>query len=277
MSAATDTAAAPDAAAPESDELTPRAEEQQAVPAIDETLQARIGLMITPAIFAVLLIAFVYVWTTTTFDATVSRILDPARLFTQFREHLFITFWSTVFVIGIAIPAGIALTRPALRRFAPPVLTLASSGQAIPAYGLIVLFLVLLGQGTRTAIVALTVFALIPVLRNTMVGLDQVDKPTIEAARGMGLAKRQVLRRIELPLAVPVILAGVRTALIINVGMAALAFLIGGGALGVTINSALKLNRPVAVFIGGALVALLALAIDFIAALAERYLRPKGI
>ncbi|CAN5849567.1 ABC transporter permease [soil metagenome] len=272
MSTATDTAPAPEAP-----EVTSRAEEHQAVPAIDETLQARIGLMITPAIFAVLLIALVYVWATTQFDATMGRILNPARLVSQFREQLFITFWSTVFVIGIAIPLGIALTRPALRRFAPPVLTLASSGQAIPAYGLIVLFLVLLGQGTRTAIVALTVFALIPVLRNTMVGLDQVDKPTIEAARGMGLSQMQVLRRIELPLAVPVILAGVRTALIINVGMATLAFLIGGGGLGVTINSSLKLNRPVAVFIGGALVALLALAIDFTAALAERYLRPKGI
>jgi osmoprotectant transport system permease protein len=93
----------------------------------------------------------------------------------------------------------------------------------------------------------------------------------------MGMSKGQALRGIELPLAVPVILAGVRTALIINVGMAALVFLIGGGALGETINSALKLQRDVAVFIGGALVALLALAIDFLAALAERYLRPKGI
>ncbi|MBW3603518.1 MAG: ABC transporter permease [Actinobacteria bacterium] len=233
--------------------------------------------MITPAFFLLLLIGLVYAWTTTEFDPTTARILGFEGLVDKFGEHLFITFWSTVFVVGIAIPLGIALTRPRLRGIAPLVVTFASSGQAIPAYGLIVLFLVLLGQGTRTAIAALTVFALIPVLRNTMVGLDQVDKPTIEAARGMGLSKWQVLRQIELPLAVPVILAGVRTALIINVGMAALVFLIGGGALGETINSALKLNRPVAVFIGGALVALLALAIDFIAALAERYLRPKGI
>lgn len=275
MSTATDTKAGPEETAPE--EITPRAEEQEVVPAIDENLQARIGLMITPAFFLLLLIGLIYAWTTTDFDPTTARILGVEGLIDQFREHMFITFWSTVFVVGIAIPLGIALTRPRLRGIAPVVVTFASSGQAIPAYGLIVLFLVLLGQGTRTAIVALTVFALIPVLRNTMVGLDQVDKPTIEAARGMGLSKWQVLRRIELPLAVPVILAGVRTALIINVGMAALVFLIGGGALGETINSALKLNRPVAVFIGGALVALLALAIDFLAALAERYLRPKGI
>lgn len=110
-----------------------------------------------------------------------------------------------------------------------------------------------------------------------MVGLDQVDKPTIEAARGMGMSKWNVLREIELPLAVPVILAGVRTALVINVGMAALVFLIGAGGLGQTINSGLKLRDDIATFIGAALVALLALAIDFLAALAERYLRPKGV
>lgn len=128
-----------------------------------------------------------------------------------------------------------------------------------------------------TAVIALTVFAILPVLRNTMVGLDQVDTATVEAARGMGMSKRQTLLGIELPLSVPVILAGVRTALVINVGMAALVFLIGAGGLGETINSGLKLQRNTAIFVGAALVAMLALVIDFLAALAERYLRPKGI
>lgn len=271
MSAAVDTSTTPDT----TERPTPDA------PTIDpqrrELLQRRISLLITPTAFLLLFALLAYVWTTTEFEGSTARILAVDGLVRQFQRHLYITFWSTVLVIAIAIPLGIALTRPALRRYAPPVLTLASSAQAIPAYGLLILFLILLGSGVNTAIVAFTVFAIIPVLRNTMVGLDQVDKPTIEAARGMGLSRWQVLRQIELPLAVPVILAGVRTALIINVGMAALAFLIGGGGLGETINSALKLNRPVAVFVGGALVALLALAIDFLASLAERYLRPKGV
>lgn len=93
----------------------------------------------------------------------------------------------------------------------------------------------------------------------------------------MGLSKRQALLDIELPLAVPVILAGVRTALVINVGMATLAFLIGGGGLGEPIGAGLQLDRPAAVFIAGGLVASLALLIDFGAALAERYLKPEGI
>jgi osmoprotectant transport system permease protein len=164
-----------------------------------------------------------------------------------------------------------------MRKYSGPVLSVANAGQAIPAYGLLILFLAALSPGPTVAIIGLTVYAILPVLRNTMVGLDQVDRSVIEAGRGMGMSKRQALFGIELPLAVPVILAGVRTALVINVGTAALAFLVGGGGLGVAINSGLKLQRDTAVFIAGALVAMLALVVDFVAALVERYLRPKGI
>jgi len=93
----------------------------------------------------------------------------------------------------------------------------------------------------------------------------------------MGMTKRQALRRIELPLAVPVILAGVRTALIINVGMATLAFLIGGGGLGITINSGLKLQQDPVLLVGTGLVAIVALTVDWIGAVVERVLRPKGL
>ena len=93
----------------------------------------------------------------------------------------------------------------------------------------------------------------------------------------MGMTGFQSLTKIELPLAVPIIIAGIRTATVINVGMASLAFLIGGGGLGETINAGLKLNRPTAIFIGAVLVALLALIFDFLGGLAQRYLRPKGL
>ena len=108
-------------------------------------------------------------------------------------------------------------------------------------------------------------------------GLEQVDQAVIEAGRGMGYTKRQVLFEIELPLAVPVIIAGIRTAIVINIGMAALAFLVGGGGLGETINSGLKLDRNPAILIGAVLVAILALVFDFLGALAQRYLKPKGM
>lgn len=200
------------------------------------------------------------------------------KLWPQMVEHLEIAFWSTLFVVLIAIPIGILLTRPAFRRAAPAILTVANSGQALPAYGLLVLFLILTRQQNQTTVIAaLVLYALLPVLRNTMVGLDAVERSILEAGKGMGMTRLQVLGRIEMPLAVPVIIAGVRTAMILNIGMATLAFLIGGGGLGITINSGLKLNQDEVLIVGAWLVALVALTFDWVGAVAERYLRPKGI
>ncbi len=192
-------------------------------------------------------------------------------------EQVTIAFWSTLIVVLIAVPAGILLTRPRFRRFGPGVLSVANIGQALPAYGLLVIFLVILGQGLTTVVWALVLFALLPVLRNTMVGLDGVDRSTIEAGRGMGMTKWQALVQIELPLAVPVIVAGVRTAMIINIGMATLAVLIGGGGLGVTIYSGLKLQQDPVLIVGAGLVAIIALTFDWLGAVAERYLKPRGL
>lgn len=199
------------------------------------------------------------------------------KLWPQIGQHLSISFWSTAFVIVIAVPLGVVLTRPAFRRVGPYIVTVANAGQALPAYGLLVLFLSLLGQGARTAIWALVFYAILPVLRNTMVGLDNVDRTLIEAGRGMGMTRWRALTRIELPLAVPVILAGIRVAMILNIGMATLAFLIGGGGLGVTIVAGLKLQQDPVLIVAGTLVAIVALTFDWVGAVAERYLRPRGI
>lgn len=200
-----------------------------------------------------------------------------SKLWPQTVEHLTIAFWATFLVILIAVPLGVVLTRPRLRRISPYVLAVANSGQALPAYGLLILFLILLGQGTTAVVWALVVYALLPVLRNTMVGLDGVDRSTIEAGRGMGMTRWQALTRIELPLSVPVIVAGVRTATIINIGMAALAFVIGGGGLGITINSGLALQQDSVLLVGAGMVAIIALTFDWFGALAERFLKPRGL
>jgi osmoprotectant transport system permease protein len=199
------------------------------------------------------------------------------KLWPQTVEHLQIAFWSTLLVLVIAIPLGIMLTRPALRRIGPYIIGVANSGQALPAYGLLVLFVGLLGLGSTAVIWALVVYAILPVLRNTMVGLDNVDRAIIEAGRGMGMTRLQVLTRIEMPLAVPVILAGVRVAMILNIGMATLAFIIGGGGLGVTINTGLELQQNSVLIVGAVLVAIVALTFDWVGAVAERYLRPRGL
>ena len=199
------------------------------------------------------------------------------KLWPQLREHLTIAFWSTVLVVLIAVPLGIALTRAPLRRYGPAFISTANAGQALPAYGLLIIFLSMMGQGLVTVTLALVLYALLPILRNTMVGLDGVDRGIIEAGRGMGMTRTQVLTRIELPLAVPVIIAGARVATILNIGMATLAFLIGGGGLGVTISVGLKLQQDEVLLVGSSLVAILALTFDWVGAVAERYLRPRGL
>ena len=199
------------------------------------------------------------------------------KLWPQTVDMFTIAFWSTVLVVAIAVPLGIGLTRPSMRRYAPGVLAVANAGQALPAYGLLVIFLILLGQGLSTVVWALVLYALLPVLRNTMVGLDNVDRSIIEAGRGMGMSKRRTLMNIELPLAVPVIIAGIRTAMTINIGMATLAFLIGGGGLGITISSGLKLQQNPVLLVGAGMVAIIALTFDWIGALMERFLRPRGL
>lgn len=207
-----------------------------------------------------------------------TRALDwEGKLRPQLEQHISISLWATLLTIAIAVPLGILLTRPAYRRFSHPILTVATSGQAVPAFGLIVLAFAWLGTGPWTTIWALVFFTILPVLRNTMVGLDQVDESVIEAGRGVGLTRIQVLLQIELPLAVPVILAGVRTALVITVGMAALAYLIGGGGLGVTIGAGIQLSRNLVIITGAGLTALVAITVDWVAALIEKAMRPSGL
>jgi osmoprotectant transport system permease protein len=231
-------------------------------------------------------------------DSAERSALDwGSKLWPQLTTHLSMSVWSTAIVLVVAVPLGVLLTRPTFRRVrgevsqstlpwplgpllqrvSPGVLTVANVGQALPAYGLFILFYAWQGTGFRTAVTALVVFALLPVLRNTMVGIEQVDPAVIEAGRGMGMSRLRVLLRIELPLSVPIILAGVRTALVINAGMAALAFLVGGGGLGITINSGLKLRRDLITLTGAGMVAILALTIDWLAAVIERILRPRGL
>ncbi|MCF8531106.1 MAG: ABC transporter permease [Candidatus Nanopelagicales bacterium] len=237
----------------------------------------QLDLIVTPIFFSLLAILLTVVWIYSDFDRTTASILEPSRLWSQFQQQIYLALWSTALVIVVAIPLGILVTREGAPRLKNNLVSMLGLGQAIPAYGLIVLFFVAFGQGTVTVVLALATFALLPVLRNTIVGLEQVDQSVIEAGKGMGLTSVQRLKKIELPLAVPVIMAGIRTATVINVGMATLAYLIGGGGLGETIAAGLKNGRPTAIFVGAVLVALIALVLDFLGGLAQRYLRPKGL
>ncbi|MGI8648993.1 MAG: ABC transporter permease [Rubrobacter sp.] len=211
-------------------------------------------------------------------DSIEQRSLNARVIFDRTFEHLRITAVATVLVVVLAISAGVILTRPAMRKVAPYIIAVASTGQALPSIGIIVLLAVLFGAiGFRAAVIALLITAFLPILRNTMVGINQVDRSVIESGRGMGMTKRAVLFRIELPLAVPIMLAGIRTALIIVVGTAALATFINAGGLGDIINTGIKTSRNPILITGAVLTAVLALSVDYIAGIAEDIFRPKGL
>jgi osmoprotectant transport system ATP-binding protein len=237
----------------------------------------RAGMSVRPVLLGVVLL-LLYLWVQAqTLDTIETRTLDPARLRVDLWQHVKLSLVATALTIAIAVPLGVLLTRSFARWIKPIGLGLGNFGQAIPSIGLIVLLALWLGIGFWTAAIGLVAYATLPILRNTIVGLDGVDPALKEAARGMGMSRLAVLRRVELPLAVPVILAGVRTALVLTVATATLATFIDAGGLGGGLISGIKLNRPVITVTFGVLAAVLALFADWVGGVAEEVLRPRGI
>lgn len=212
----------------------------------------------------------------TPLDSIERRLITTQTVVDSTIGHVRLVAVSTLLVVGIAVPLGILLTRPAARWAAPAVLGVANAGQAVPSIGILVLLAILYGIGFWMAVVSLVLYATLPVLRNTMVGIRQVDPGLIDAARGMGMRPYQVLLFIELPQAVPIMLAGIRVALILNVGVATLATYTNAGGLGTFIESGIVFNRTSVILTGSILTIALALLVDWVASLAERRLSPRG-
>ncbi len=235
------------------------------------------GLLFQPIAILVVLAGFAVWLATADLTPTERTTLNPADILALTGQHLVLTLQSTVLVLVIGIPLGIVLTRGPLRRASPYVLAVANFGQAAPAVGLIVLLAAWLGLNSWSAVVALVLYAILPVLRNTMIGVQSVDARLVEAGRGMGMSAFSVLVRVELPLAVPVMLSGIRTALVLLVGTASLATFVGAGGLGLLITTGVNLFLPKVLVSGALLVALLALSIDWIGRVVETVARPKGL
>ena len=219
-------------------------------------------LLLTPVLLAGAAVGVV-LWAHSGAVGAEVAVLTTGRLAARGREHLALCAVSTGLAVAAALPAGIAATRPALRRLAPPLLFVANVGQSVPTIAVLALAFSVTGIGFRTAVVGLWAYSLLPVLRNTVAGVAGVEVAVVEAARGMGMSPAQVLRRVELPLAWPVILAGIRTAAVVNVGTAALATFVGAGGLGELITVGLDNQRDRILYTGAALTGLLALAVDW--------------
>ena len=238
----------------------------------------RIRLLVQPAIIlwvVVVLLAYTF---TRDLSATQKETLNASTLFQRLSEHVAITFVVTALVLAIAVPLGILLTRSGYRKLAPVFIGIANIGQAAPAVGLLVLLFLATGKtGFWIGVLPIAFYSLLPVLRNTMLGFQQVDPSYIDAARGQGMSSSGILWRIEFPLAVPYMLAGLRTSLVLAVGTATLSFLVGAGGLGVLIDTGYKLYQPLILVVGAVLAVALALFVDWLGALAEAFLGPKGL
>ena len=238
----------------------------------------RIRLLAQP-VLVLILVAGVLFWAfSRDLTATQKGSISLSNIATLTWQHVLITIAVVVIVVVIAVPLGTLLTRPGYTRLAPFFVGIANVGAAAPAIGLLVLFyLATRTTGFWIGVLPIAFYSLLPVLRNTILGYQEVDRTLIDAGRGQGMSPMTVLRRVEFPMAVPYILAGLRTSLVLAVGTATLCFLVSAGGLGILIDTGYKLRDNVTLVVGAVLAVSLALLIDWVGALAEQFLGPKGL
>lgn len=206
-----------------------------------------------------------------------SRVLYPdATPLELVWQHVRLVGLSSVLSVLIGVSMGIFVTRPAGEQFAGVVSDLTNLGQTFPPVAVFTLAVPLLGFGLEPTVLALTLYGVLPVLQNTVAGLEGVSAEVLESAEGMGMRPGQRLRRVELPLAAPLIMAGVRVSVIVNVATATIGAVAGAGGLGAPIINGLVNLDPAVTLEGAALVAGLALVLDGLLAAAERVWNPAG-
>ena len=188
--------------------------------------------------------------------------------------HISLAF-SAIFMAGvIGLVLGILISEK--QRFAPAVMGVCNVLYTIPSISLLGILIPFTGIGNKTAIIALTIYGIMPMVRNTYAGITGVDPDIIEAAKGMGSTEKQILFRIKLPLAMGVILAGIRNVVVMVIAVTGIASFVGAGGLGVAIYRGITIYNPAMTAAGSILIALLALISDFLLGKLEKYFRKRG-
>lgn len=206
-----------------------------------------------------------------------------STFFAQHGSELLVKTWQQVYISAISLGLGIIVAVPLsvilmkFKRIAKVVIAIASMLQTIPALALLAIMIPFFGVGKVPAIIALFLYSLMPILRNTYVGLTDVNQDTIDSARGLGMTNMQLILKVDIPLAMPVIMAGIRLSAIYVIAWATLASYIGAGGLGDFIFNGLSLYQTDLIFGGTIPVIILALLTDYLLGKLERKLTPKGI
>ena len=217
---------------------------------------------ITGLIFVLAGVLIWYVMNNPT-DSMVERMLAGEVIMRTLREHIVLVVVSMLGAMLVGIPGGILISRPRFYKVGKVLENVVNVGQTVPSLAILAIFYSVLGLGFNTAVFAIWLYSILPILRNTFAGISSINDEVIESARGMGMTPWRILLRIELPLAAPIIVAGIRTAIVINVGTATLATFIGAGGLGDLIVTGLSIRRDMVIVTGAALSALLAILLDF--------------
>lgn len=197
------------------------------------------------------------------------------QVFEALMRHMQITLIAVGLAVIIGVPIGIIITKH--KKIANIVLGVANIFQTLPSLALFGLIIPILGIGLTPSIFVLFLYALLPIIKNTYIGIESVDPSAIEAGRGMGMKKIQILTMVEVPLALPVIMGGIRISTVINIGTATIAALIGAGGLGDFIFRGISMNNNNMILTGAVPTALLAITVDFILGKIELALTPRGV
>ncbi|MEN2037523.1 ABC transporter permease [Staphylococcus haemolyticus] len=200
---------------------------------------------------------------------------NSGMLLNKTLEHLYISIMALILAMIVAIPLGILLSKK--EKLSKVSLTIAGILQTIPTLAILALMIPLFGVGKVTAIIALFIYVLLPILNNTIMGVQNIDRNIVEAGRSMGMTNFQLMKDIELPLALPMVLSGIRLSSVYVISWAALASYVGAGGLGDLIFNGLALYEPEMIIVGTILVTLLALIVDLILAQIEKWIIPKGL
>lgn len=197
------------------------------------------------------------------------------QLISKTIEHFYISIIALLIAIVVAVPLGILLSKTT--RTANVVLTIAGVLQTIPTLAVLAIMIPIFGVGKTPAIVALFIYVLLPILNNTVLGVKNIDKNVIQAGQSMGMTKMQLMKDVELPLALPLIISGIRLSSVYVISWATLASYVGAGGLGDLVFNGLSLYQPPMIISAAILVTLLALIVDFLLSLVEKWAVPKGL